>query len=329
MSDRSRSDSQLLITGSEDWSGRLLPTPPGKDVDLEELTRQIVEWHREINLLMTASVIKAIHVGTLVLEVKKRLRHGSFQDWVASHLTEPYGISIRTMQRYINLAQKRKRLLHSIRTALAESSDAPPSEAQAVAFLSKMKIEDALALLRDTADVPNIPHERSNKPAVNPRRLPEAVLQAVLEFFDNGIDLDPYAPPADGVDSQLIPVKQRYHGSNDGLAATNPWSGKVFLFPPTGKALDAWIRRAVQEFEQERVSEVLLLIPEQPKADWNELLDDFPRVVLRPLKTTEDEEPAGMSAPHLLVALIPAERLDAFQRVTAVCGPCFVPVSFA
>ena len=324
MSSEIHPDDQVLIMPPKELVGPEVPALPSSELDLDDLKQQIIEGHNSVKVLLTASTLRAIHVGLLLGEAKKKLRHGQFNAWIEEQIPS---ISVRTSQRYMALAKQRKTLVERIRNFFAESPNEPLTADQAESVLAEMKMEDAVALLKWSGEDGTSPRKKSTS-VPKQRRLPERILRAVLEFFEHGVDLDPCAPQADADDPPLIPATRRYHGT-EGLIATSPWAGRTFLFPPTGKALDPWIRRAVHEYEQERVVEVLLLIPEQPKAEWNELLDDFPRVVLRPQQTTDDAEPGGMSTPHLLVALIPAERLDAFQRVTAVCGPCFVPVSFA
>jgi DNA N-6-adenine-methyltransferase (Dam) len=84
------------------------------------------------------------------------------------------------------------------------------------------------------------------------------------------IDLDPCWHP-----ESPIKASTTYTIHDDGLV--QHWSGRVWLNPPYGRAVGAWIGRLVDEYHAGRVTEALALIPARVDTEWFRLLDPFPR----------------------------------------------------
>jgi hypothetical protein len=85
---------------------------------MEILETNIVEINR-LHSLAQASAYDAIkyakQAGLLLIDTKKRLKHGDFQHWVSNHL----GVSMRQAQRYMAVAQGKPVAMRQ----LAEKSD--------------------------------------------------------------------------------------------------------------------------------------------------------------------------------------------------------------
>jgi Protein of unknown function (DUF3102) len=75
--------------------------PPPAD-PVTDLIKRINDAHQEVRLSLKRTGECAIQAGSLLLEAKKHVRHGSFTEWVATHCT----FSERTAQLYMQLARK-------------------------------------------------------------------------------------------------------------------------------------------------------------------------------------------------------------------------------
>ena len=98
---------------------------------------------------------------------------------------------------------------------------------------------------------------------------PPNILERVVATMGE-IDLDPSW-------HRESPVRARttYAASDDGLAQR--WAGRVYLNPPYGREIDAWISRLVEEYDAGTVAEAIALVPARVDTEWFRRLDPFPR----------------------------------------------------
>jgi hypothetical protein len=97
------------------------------------------------------------------------------------------------------------------------------------------------------------------------RGLTQGRLAALHSVFGR-FDLDPCAPRR-----SRTRVRARVHltAEDDGLSA--PWRGVVFVNPPYGRALGAWVAKARREVELGHARTVVALLPARPDtAYWHE-----------------------------------------------------------
>ncbi len=73
---------------------------------VESNTEKIIQFHREIQKFEKVNLEKAYSIGELLLEQKKRIRHGQFGRWMDKFL--PF--TRRTCQNYMNLFLRRELL---------------------------------------------------------------------------------------------------------------------------------------------------------------------------------------------------------------------------
>ena len=87
---------------------------------------------------------------------------------------------------------------------------------------------------------------------------PAALLETLHAVFGR-FDLDPCAPR-----KSRTRVKAKIHLTDvdDGLSV--PWHGLVFVNPPYGRTLAAWVAKAHREVEEGRASTVVALLPARP-----------------------------------------------------------------
>jgi len=68
---------------------------------LAEITNRVKVGYAEIKRYQQGAVSKATELGDIFLDVKQKLKHGQFLNWIK----EDCGLSVSTVERYIILAQ--------------------------------------------------------------------------------------------------------------------------------------------------------------------------------------------------------------------------------
>ena len=89
---------------------------------------------------------------------------------------------------------------------------------------------------------------------------PNHILAAVVATL-GAIDLDPCADP-----DKRVPASQHYTAEDDGLA--HDWDGRVYMNPPYGREIVAWVDKLAVEFADGRVSEAIALVPARVDTTW-------------------------------------------------------------
>ena len=84
------------------------------------------------------------------------------------------------------------------------------------------------------------------------------------------IDVDPCSDEAD-----TVPATIHYHETEDGL--TRPWEGRVYMNPPYGDVIAAWVEKLVAEYECGHAAEAIALIPSRTDTQWFRQFAPFPR----------------------------------------------------
>lgn len=82
-----------------------------------------------------------------------------------------------------------------------------------------------------------------------------------------GIDLD---PASNDLAQQWIQARQYFTFDDDGLAMR--WTGRVWLNPPYGKYIRRWTDKAVSEFQNGFVSQLILLVRPAIASSWYQAL---------------------------------------------------------
>ena len=96
-----------------DAQTKLPVAPPAPMAALALSEMKVPELAKAINERMSAmltsfrmSVQRAIEIGELLVEAKKRVGHGKFEKWLTTNTTLPY----RSAARYMNFAKKRSEI---------------------------------------------------------------------------------------------------------------------------------------------------------------------------------------------------------------------------
>src|SRR5262249_46355005 len=91
-----------------------------------DLTRAIKDKVAQITSSLRTSVACAIETGALLIEAKKRVGHGNFEQWVADN----FPISPATARRWMELAEKRPKLEKQLAAKTLNLSDLNLSSAR-------------------------------------------------------------------------------------------------------------------------------------------------------------------------------------------------------
>ncbi len=107
---------------------------------------------------------------------------------------------------------------------------------------------------------------------------PQNIIDLVLEFFDaDQIDLDPCS---NSKDSPNFPAKTVFTKDDDGL--TQQWKAKtLFLNPPYGAEIDAWVSKLIHEYLSGNTKEAIALVPARTDTQWFNKLHEFDTCFVR------------------------------------------------
>jgi hypothetical protein len=142
---------------------------------------------------------------------------------------------------------------------------------------------------------------------------PPHVIAAVVETLGR-IDLDPCASTAG-----RVPAVTCYTAEVDGLS--QPWSGNVYMNPPYGRVIGAWVERLTGEFTAGNVTAFVALVPARTDTAWFQYLTGCYICLVRGRLTFGDAE-AGAPFPSAAAYMGPDPQ--AFLSAFGDLGPIFV-----
>lgn len=93
---------------------------------------------------------------------------------------------------------------------------------------------------------------------------PKHIIERVIRMFGT-IDLDPCSNSADK-DVANVPAETHYTKDDDGLAQR--WFGRVYMNPPYGDEIGAWVKRLFTAYEEGEIAEGIALLPGRADTAW-------------------------------------------------------------
>lgn len=114
---------------------------------LDELKRKIVACQLELTELVIGTLYKAIELGLLLIQVRKRLPRGKFLDWINRELHPACGVKLRTAQRYMRLARNRELIFSRIDELASAGNTVESSVSLASQTIRRLKIVDGERLI--------------------------------------------------------------------------------------------------------------------------------------------------------------------------------------
>lgn len=141
---------------------------------------------------------------------------------------------------------------------------------------------------------------------------PQYVLDRVIACM-GGIDLDPCS---NSHDAPNVPAATHYTPDDDGLR--QEWAGTVYMNPPYGREIDAWVTKLVDAYERGRVTEAIALVPARTDTQWWQRLNAYHVCfVVGRLTFIGNSDPAPF--PSAIVYL--GSEVDAFVNAFEDMGP--------
>lgn len=100
---------------------------------------------------------------------------------------------------------------------------------------------------------------------------PPLIIERVVRVL-GPIALDPCAESHDGSN---IPAARLLTKEDDGLS--HPWFGTVYMNPPYGHEIGAWIEHLCSEYETGHTGSAIALVPARPDTKWFRRMRSYPR----------------------------------------------------
>lgn len=146
---------------------------------------------------------------------------------------------------------------------------------------------------------------------------PPEVVALVQACFGGEIDLDPCS---NSTSRPNVPAVNHYDKRDNGLV--QPWSGNVYVNPPYGDEIVAWVEKCVTEYQEGRTSAIILLTPARTDTAWWHALRDFPVCFWRGrLQFVGNEDPAPFPSALFWLSEQPA---DIFAATFAEHGTTYI-----
>lgn len=176
------------------------------------------------------------------------------------------------------------------------------------------------------AEVPQIGNDRrlgvfysSASPEWN---TPSHIVDYVLDVLGS-IDMDPCS------NSKVrpnVPAKRHYTKQEDGLKQT--WAGRVYMNPPYGREIGAWIRKLHDAYQAGSVREAIALLPARTDTQWFRVLRPYPKCFVTGRLKFGD---AQNSAPFPSVVVYLGDRPDRFATAFSPLGDIYtcVPAGYS
>ena len=146
---------------------------------------------------------------------------------------------------------------------------------------------------------------------------PPHIIEAVLAVF-GAIDLDPCSNA-----ERSVPASEHFTEDDDGLSKR--WRGRVYMNPPYGKVLPAWIDKLAESYECGDVLQAIALVPSRTDTALFRRLRHYPRCFLfGRLRFSGCENPAPFPSMCVYLGIGTTKFQDAFQEL----GDTYVLTAF-
>ena len=259
--------------------------------DLDGMAQRANAAHRLARDAAARAVEHAMEAGRILLEAKAVVGHGNWLDWLGRNVE----FADRTARLYMRLAETVPAL--------------PDTDRQRVAEMSLRQAAKAIS----STNTLSVMGSSASPEWYTPAHVADLVVDTLGE-----VDLDPSWHPDSPVRARVT-----YTVENDGLA--QPWQGRVYLNPPYGRTIDAWIEKLVSDHAAGAISEAIALVPARVDTGWFRRLDPFPRCFIAGRLTFAN---AVHPAPFPSAAVYLGPNVERFYSVFAPLGGIFVRLAY-
>jgi hypothetical protein len=140
---------------------------------------------------------------------------------------------------------------------------------------------------------------------------PSHIIDLVIGFFDE-IDLDPCS---NSHENPNVPASRVFTKADNGL--TQPWFGRVYMNPPYGDEISAWVKKLHEEYQNGDIEAAIALLPARIDTAWFEYV--LPYAICR-IRGRLRFVGADNSAPFPSVLVYYGDEVRRFQEATAALG---------
>lgn len=275
--------------------------------ELAALTDSIITLQSEIDLLVVGGLLRALHVGEMLLEVKRLLKHGAFLPWVDSELTPSCRISRRTAQRYMQLV-KRKDEWMSKALVFCQSENGEDT-ADVSKLFETMRVADAIKFLAlpnpDRSDDEDEANGESESAGCRPlyvltSQLLKKLLAEDRQYMSRWLETPGQDSPPSTLTESCLLISAGAAGAN--LAA---------------------LSTAIDAFENDQAPIQVVAVSYKGIADWHSSIDQFPRVHVRNEIVSGHNQVIGVD---LVAGLVRDQHSQAFLDIFQRIGAGFTPV---
>jgi len=279
------------------------------DSVLKRLKAEVLKQHGIVLQSQATMLIHAMNAGEALLRAKKNLSSSAFREWLAAGDQHGLSLSLRTAQRYMQVASRADEIQRLMAEGTGRRADAVTRDE----LLDNVSIRKAIAMLsqRDTASPRRI---AAAKNASNRVLTPPSILEAIVRCTGS-LTLDPAADPED---PDHTGATVAWGPEEDGLCSEREWTGTVFVHPPHDSTKQ-WIERALEEFGAGHAKTIVLLIAAHADSPECRMLNSFPRVFLH-------DRPGGFAQPANLILIASAVKPKQLAAAFRDLGDTYVSV---
>jgi len=279
------------------------------DSVLKRLKAQVLKEHGLVVTAQSKILIHAIRAGDSLLRVKRSLSPTAFREWLVAGEQHGLSLSLRTAQRYMQVASRADEIQRLMAEGTGRRADAVTRDE----LLDNVSIRKAIAMLsqRDTASPRRI---TAAKNASNRVLTPPSILEAIVRCTGS-LTLDPAADPED---PDHTGATVAWGPEEDGLCSEREWTGTVFVHPPHDSTKQ-WIERALEEFGAGHAKTIVLLIAAHADSPECRMLNSFPRVFVH-------DRPGGFAQPANLILIASAVKPKQLAAAFRDLGDTYVSV---
>jgi DNA N-6-adenine-methyltransferase (Dam)/Protein of unknown function (DUF3102) len=306
---------------------------------LSKLAREIDHHHQHAQHAVQSAFEHARQAGERLAEAKAMLGHGQWLPWLRANC----GLSARTAQSYMQLAKglpntQTSAHLTSVSKALElvrakpdpvryYHEDVPQPETVTVQYWERETVLPAVVVPRYVEAEEEEAHHSRGVRMIEPPLMavhhssetsehytPRVIIDVVIAFM-GGIDLDPCSNPGE----PIVPAAKHYTEEDDGLA--QEWCGRVYMNPPYGTVIEAWVRKLQSEYIAGNVTQAIALVPSRTDTVWFRALRDYPACFIAGRLTFVGND---ASAPFPSAVFYLGDDPDAFEAAFDGLGDVWV-----
>ena len=283
---------------------------------------------------MRTALKQAIRAGNGLNAIAAYCPPRQFTNCVEENFCIPFGLSMRTAQRYMQLAGSYRTLIEVLRTESEKHAGVCIDDDE---LLDNLPINRALRLIRATLSAQETDARSSDiqemglakkQDMVGPNNwfTPPKLVQQFIEVM-GAIDLDTCAVS----DTDSLPAAKRICLPVDSLSADVPWKGRLFINPGfKGVQPGAWISKAHSGFVSGEVVEAIVLTQAATNSEWARDTNHFPRAFFRSKLTVQaagETTPRIIAVPAMLIFIAKQERFAAFAEAFCDTHDVYLPAA--